>query len=153
MHVGDGGHSVGLEVLVGAEAGRFLNRAPVREAGLRVVEPLVAQILHVIGVTVADAFSDLGAGHPPVEIEHLRPDLLHHVGGALDAHQLVPKDVARTDNFMLADVLTVERRHGHAAIVHLTSENLIAKQPIAENATVTVGAVKAFSSSDIWEVT
>ena len=79
MHVGDGGHGVDLEVLVGAEAGRVLNRAPVREAGLRVVEPLVAQILHVIGVTVADAFRDLGARHAPVEIEHLGPDLLHHV--------------------------------------------------------------------------
>ena len=52
-------HRVHLEVLVRADRGGLLDRAPVREARLCVVEPLVAQVLHVVRVNVADALCNL----------------------------------------------------------------------------------------------
>lgn len=66
VSVCDGRHSVDLEVLVRSDTGHGLNRAPVREAGLSVVEPLIAQVFHVIGVDVADALGDLRTGNATV---------------------------------------------------------------------------------------
>lgn len=83
MRVEDRAHRVDLEVLVRAHRARRLDRAPVREARLRVVEPLVAQVLHVVAVQVAYALRDLRARHSPVQIKHLRAELLHDVGGGL----------------------------------------------------------------------
>lgn len=78
--VGHGRHSVDLEVLVRADTGHLLDRAPVCEAGFGVVEPLVAQVFHVIGIDVADALGDLRAGNATIKVEHLWTNLLHNVG-------------------------------------------------------------------------
>lgn len=59
VRVGHCRHRVYLEVLVRADAGCLLDWAPVSEAGLRVVEPLVAQVLHVVRINVADALGNL----------------------------------------------------------------------------------------------
>lgn len=66
VSVCDGRHSVDLEVLIRSDTRNGLDRAPVREAGLGVVEPLVAQVFHVIGIDVADALGDLRAGNATV---------------------------------------------------------------------------------------
>ena len=50
MGVDNSGHCVDLEVLVRTNAGSVLDGAPVGEAGLGVVEPLVGQVLHVVGI-------------------------------------------------------------------------------------------------------
>jgi len=59
VHVAHSRHSVNLEILIGAEGRRLLNRAPVREGGLRIVEPLVRKLAHGVGIGVAHTFGDL----------------------------------------------------------------------------------------------
>lgn len=59
MQVGDSGHRVDLEVLVGSDGGSFLDGSPVRERWLSIVEPLVAQILDSVRVGVGDTLGDL----------------------------------------------------------------------------------------------
>ena len=44
MHVGNRGQSVDLEILVRSEGSGLLDRSPVGEGGLRIVEPLVAHV-------------------------------------------------------------------------------------------------------------
>jgi len=61
MGVGDRGHSVDLEVFVRAAGSNSLNRSPVSEGRLSIVEPLIAQVLHVVSVDLGDAGSDLRA--------------------------------------------------------------------------------------------
>lgn len=59
MSVGHSRHGVDLEVFVGADTCGSLDGSPVGPAGLGIVEPLVAQVLHVVGIKVRDAGSDL----------------------------------------------------------------------------------------------
>ena len=79
VSVGDCRHSVNLKVLVRPNTGNCLDRAPVSEAGLGVVEPLIAQVFHVIGVDVANALGDLRTRNSTVKVEHLWANLLHDV--------------------------------------------------------------------------
>ena len=153
VHVRDSRHRVDLEVLVGAERRGFLNGSPVRERWLRVVEPLVAEVLHVISIQMAYTLCDLRPWHSAVEIKHLWSNLLHDIRCCLNAHKFVPKDVTSTNNLMLTDELAIESWHGHTTPVHLPSENLIAEEPVAEDATVAVGAVQTLCTSDVWKVT
>ena len=47
----------------------------------------------------------------------------------------------------------VDCRESYTAVVHLPSEDLIAKEIVAEDASITIRAVYAFVTSDIWKVT
>ena len=53
------GEGVNFEVLVGADLGDGLDRAPVGEGGLSIVEPLISKMLEVIVVNVSDTLGDL----------------------------------------------------------------------------------------------
>ena len=86
MDIADCSHRVDLEVLVGADGTRIRNWAPVGEAGLRIVEPLVAKLAHISGIEVRDSLCDLRAGYTSVQVKHLWSNLLHGVAGRLDTH-------------------------------------------------------------------
>ena len=59
MHTGNRAHRIDLEILVGSEGGRVLNRSPVGETGLSIVEPVVAEVLDVVGIEVRNTLRDL----------------------------------------------------------------------------------------------
>jgi len=59
-------HCVDLEILVRAEGTSFLDWAPVSEARLSVVEPLIAQLSHVSSVHVRNSLSNFRARNTPV---------------------------------------------------------------------------------------
>ena len=101
---------------------------------------------------MADSLGDFGAGHSPVQVKHLWPNLLHDVGGGLDAHELVPEDITRPNNLNFIDVITVEGGDGHAAPIHLPGENLISKEPVTKDAAVTIRTVQAFGTSYIDQI-
>lgn len=67
VSVGHSGHCVDLEVLVGTVARDGLDGTPVGKAGLGIVEPLVGQVLHVVGVEVRHAVGNLGSVHTAAE--------------------------------------------------------------------------------------
>ena len=81
MHISNCGHSVDLEVLVRANGRCFLDRTPVRKGWLCIVEPLVAELFHVVSVEIGDTLSDFGSGYASVKIEHLGAYLLHGIRG------------------------------------------------------------------------
>ena len=56
-----------------------MDRAPVCEGWLGIIEPLVAELFHVVGVEVRDALGDFRSGYASVKIEHLGTDLLHGI--------------------------------------------------------------------------
>ena len=131
--------SVDLEVLIGAYLGHGLNRSPVSEGGLSIVEPLVGQVLQVIGVDVRHAFRDLGLRNTSVKVEHLHADLLQGVGRTLDAHEFGIELVARANHLHVVEEVRLDRGKAHSAVVHLTSEHLVAEEVVAEDAAVGLG--------------
>ena len=74
MGVGDSGHRVDFEVLVGAAGGHGLNWTPVGEGWLGIVEPLVAQVLHVVVVDVSNSLGNLTSWKSATELEHVLSD-------------------------------------------------------------------------------
>ena len=66
--IGDSGHGVNFKVFVRSDRGCLLDRSPVRERGLCVVEPLVAELLHVGGIQMGHPLRNLRSRYPPVEV-------------------------------------------------------------------------------------
>ena len=141
MHVGDSGHGVDLEVLVRTEGRSVLDRAPVGEAGLTIVEPLVGELTNAVGISPGDALGDLRARHTAAGLDHLAADLRVDLSGVLLAHEAVPHGVAATDNLGLSNVLTVVNGGSKADPVHLADEDLVTEEVAAPNAAVGVGKV------------
>ena len=98
MSIGHGCEGVQLEVFVGADLGDGFDWAPVGEGGLGIVEPLIGQVLEVVGVNVGDTLGDFRAGHSTVKVEHLGSNLLEDIGAGLDAHQLIVELVSCADD-------------------------------------------------------
>jgi hypothetical protein len=151
--VGDSRHCVDLEVLVGTVAGHSLDGAPVGEAGLGVVEPLVGQVLHVVRVEVGHAVGDLGAVHAAAQGEQLGADLLVDGLVGLGVQKRVPEVVAATDDLDVVQVVAVDGGQADTAVVHLAGEDLIAEEVVAENAGVGVGEVVGLSHGHVGQVT
>ena len=76
MSVGDSGHGVDLEVLVRADLGHGFDGSPVGEAGLGIVEPLVAKMLHVVSVQVSNSLGNFGSGNTSVKGQDLLTNFL-----------------------------------------------------------------------------
>ena len=145
-------HCVNFEVLVRTYTWGLFNRTPVREARLCVVEPLVAQVAHMVGVNIANALSNLRARHSPIKVKHLRTNLLHNVGSWLNRKQLVVKRVTCSNNFNVVQEVRVYCWKCHAAVVHLTGENFVPEEPVAENSTIAIWTEQTLLSCYIRQV-
>ena len=71
-------HCVDFEVFVAANARSLLDWAPIRETWLRVVEPLITQVLHMVSVNMADSLRDFTPGHVSIQVKELLANLLHN---------------------------------------------------------------------------
>ena len=145
-------HCVNFEVLVRTYTWGLFNRAPVREARFCVVEPLVAQVAHMVGVNIANALSNLRARHSPIKVKHLWTNLLHNVGSWLNRKQLVVKRVAGAYNFNVVQEVRVYCWKCHAAVVHLTGENFVPEEPVAEYSTIAIWTEQTLLSCYIRQV-
>jgi len=152
MSIGDSRHGVDLEELVRADGGSSLNWAPVRERWLSIVEPLVAHVLDVVRIDLANARGNLRASQSSAKREHLGADLSIHGVRLLQLQKIVVKSVAATNNLDVVDEVRVDSGQADAAIVHLTGENFIAEEIVAEEARVGVGVVLTVANGDINEV-
>ena len=153
VRVGHSGHCVDLEVLVGTVARDGLNRAPVGKAGLGIVEPLVAKLLDVIVVNVSGSLGNLTSWDSSAELKHILTNSRVDRRWSLSGHELVVEVVSTSDNFNIVEIVSVDGWKANTAIVHLSSENFVAIEPVAENATVRVGRVQTLLPSDIRKVT
>ena len=150
MGVGDSGHRVDFEVLVGAARGHSLNWSPVSEGWLGIVEPLIAQVLHVIVVDVGHSLGDLASGQSATKLQHVLADLGVDGGGRLRVEQCVVEVVSAADHLNVVDVVTVDGWQANTAVVHLSGEDLVSKEVVAEDTAVGVGEVVRLGSGDVW---
>lgn len=153
VSVGDCGHGVDLEELVRTDGGSMLDGSPVGEGRLSIVEPLIAQVLEVVGVVVGNARGDLRTGHSAAEREHLLANLVVDLVGGLELHQGVVKGVAATDNLDIVHVVGVDSGQADTAVVHLASEHFVTEEVVAEKAGVAVGVVLGVTHGNVDEVT
>ena len=68
MGIRNGRKSVDLEVFVRADLGDCLDRAPICERGLSIVEILICNMLQMIVIDVGDTLGNLGAGNTAVQV-------------------------------------------------------------------------------------
>lgn len=61
--------------------------------------------------------------------------------------------VTATDNFDVAEVVTVDGGEAGTAVVHLTGEDLVTEEVVTEDSTVRVGEVVGISHGHIREIT
>jgi hypothetical protein len=153
MHVSNSAHSVDLEVLVGSCRGNGLDGSPVGEGGLGIVEPVVAHVLHVVSIEVSNTLGNFRARDTTALLDHLLSDLTVSGGLALGvSHEGVVDVVARTDNFNIVHVVTVDSGEAHTAVVHLSGEDFVSEEVVSEKSTVRVGMEQSFCHSDINEI-
>ena len=105
MSIGDSGHGVQLEVLVGADLGHALDWAPVGEGWLRVVEPVGAQLLDVVVVDMGDSLGDLTSWPSSAQGEHVSADVTVEGCWALGGQELVVEVVSSSDYLNIVEIV------------------------------------------------
>lgn len=153
MSVSHSRHRVDLEVLVRTDGGDLLDGTPVGERGLSIIEPLVAQCLDVVRIDGGDSLSDLGSRDSAAELEEVHADLLVEAGGGLVGEERVEQVVSATEDLNLIEVVRVDGGKADTAIVHLSSEDLIAEEIVTEDAVVGTSEVVAVGLGDVGQVT
>ena len=152
MGVGDSRHGVDLEVLVRSVDSNSLDRSPVGEGRLSIVEPFVSQSLHVVSIDVRDSLSNLRSGDSASSLDHLLSNFSVDLVVRLEVHQLIVEVVSATDDFDIVDVVTIDGWQANTAVVHLSGENLVTEEVVSEDTTIRVGEVVRVSSGHIWKI-
>lgn len=153
VSVGNGAHSVDLEVLVGTDAGDGFNGSPVGEARLSIIEPVVGEVLHVVGVVVGNAGGNLRSVDTSASRDQLGANLLVNSLVRLDIEERVPEVVSATNNLNIIQVVTVNGGQASTAVVHLSGEDLVTEEVVTKDAAIGVGEVVGLGHSDIGQVT
>lgn len=152
MHVGDSGQGIELVVLVRSHAGERLNSSVRGKGWLRIIEVLVAKILHEVRVNMADSLGNLRASDTTASLDHLSANLVVGSIDVLLSHQVVPHMVASANDLDLVYVTTIGSDGSKASPVHLASENLVSEQPVAPKTAVRVCVIDALLTGHIWEL-
>ena len=152
MGVGNGGHGVDLEILVGSDDGNSLDWSPVGERWLSIVEPLVADVLDVVVINVGNSLGDLGSWESSAKLEHVLTDVVVHGLWGLGGKEFVVKVVSTSDNLDVVEVMRVDGWETNSAVVHLSCEYLISEEVVTEKTGITVSEVMGLSSGDIWKI-
>ena len=108
MSVGDGSHGVDLEVLVRSARRHGLNWSPVGEGWLSIVEPLVAQMLHVVVIDVRNSLGNFTSWKSTTELQHVGSNIRVDRCWSLSVEKGIVEMVTSTDNFNIVDVVTVD---------------------------------------------
>lgn len=138
MGVGDSGHGVYLEVLVGADVGHILDWAPVGEGWLRIVEPLVAQLLDVVVVNVGNSLGNLASWESSAQEEHVFANIIGNCSWRLGIQQLVVEVISSSDDLDIVEIVRVDSWEADSAVVHLSGEYLISEEVVSKETTVRI---------------
>jgi len=152
MSVGDGGQGVDLEVFVRSTGGHRFDWSPVGEGWLSIIEPLVAEMLHVVVIDVRNSLGDLTSWKSTTKLQHVGSNISIDGCWSLSIKKGVVKMVSSTDNLNIIDVMTVDSWQANTAVVHLSGEDFVTEEVVSENTTVRVSEIVRVSSSDIWKV-
>ena len=153
MSIGDSSHRVDLEVLVRSAGGHGFDWSPVRERWLGIVEPLVAQVLHVVVIDVGHSLGDFTARQSSTELEHIGTDLCVNGLRSFGVQQGVVKMISATNDFNVIDVVAIDGWQADTTVVHLSCENLISKEVVAEDTAIRVSEIVRVCPCDIWKIT
>ena len=153
MSVGNSGHGVDLEVLVGTDHGNLLNWSPVSEGWLSIVEPLVAELFDVVVINGRNSLGNLVSWDSSSEGKHVLTNFLIDGFWRLGGQELVVEIVSTSDNLNIVQVVRVDGWEANTAVVHLSGENLVTEEVVSENTAVGVGHVVGIGSGNIWKGT
>mmetsp|Transcript_119355 Transcript_119355/g.166548 ORF Transcript_119355/g.166548 Transcript_119355/m.166548 type:complete len:385 (-) Transcript_119355:291-1445(-) len=96
--------------------------------------------------------SDFTSVNSSVEEQELGTNFLVDFVGGLSKHELVVEGIAATDHFDVVEVVRVDSGEADTAVVHLSGEDLITVEVVAEDAAVGVGIVVSVGVSNINEI-
>jgi hypothetical protein len=131
-------HCVDLKVFVRSNAGDGLDGSPVGPSGLSIVEPLLAQVLHMVSVEVGNTMGDLRSMDTTAKRKQLGTDFLVDSLVGLSCQERVPEVGTATDDFDVVEIVTVNSGQASTAIVHLACKNFIAEEVVTEETVVRV---------------
>lgn len=152
VSIGNGAHGVHLEVLVTSNLCRLLNRSPVGERGLGIIEPVVAEVLDVVVVEMGNALGDLAAWHSAVELEDLVTDGVGNLAGRLLVQELVVESVTPSEHLHVIQEMRIDSGEAHSAVVHLSGEDFVSEEVVAKDTAVGVSVVERVASGDVDQV-
>lgn len=153
MGVGDGGHRVDLEVLVGGNVGGVLDWSPVGEGWLGIVEVLVGDTLDVVVVDGSNSLGNLASWNSSSNVHDLVSNFVVDSLIGLVDEQVVKEGGSSSDDFDVVEVMGINGWQVNTAEVHLSGEDLVTVEVVSENTSIRVGKVMAVSSGNIWEHT
>lgn len=152
VEVEDGRGGLHLEVSVGAEGRGGLAWAPVHEGWLGVVEPVVAQVLHVPGVHVGKSLGDFASGDSSSELEDLFSDSEVDLLWLVLVQQVVVHLVSGSDDLGFLEVVGLDGHWADSGVVHVSGEDLVSEEVVAPETAVRVSEVVGIVSGDINEL-
>ena len=152
MGVGDCRHCVDFEVFVRSNTRSLFNWSPVSPGWLSIVEPLISKLLDVIGIYVGNSGSNLTSWKSSTLLHHVLTDFMINRCWGFSFEKLIVHSISSSDNFNIIEIMSPNSWKTCAAIVHLSSENFVSEEIVAEKTTVRVGKIVRVSSGDVWQV-
>lgn len=149
MEVEDGRGGLQLEVFVGSEGrGRFA-WSPVHEGWLSIVEPVIAQVLHVPGVNMGKSLGDLTSWNSSSELENLFSNSMVNLLWLVLVQQVVVNLVSSSDDLSFLEVVGLDGHWSDSTVVHVSSENFVSEEVVTPETAVRISEVVAVLSSNI----
>jgi hypothetical protein len=152
MSVGNGGHSIDLEILVWSDLRHGFDWSPVSERWLSIIEPFVAKLLDMVVVDMSNSLGNLTSWESSAELEDVLTDIGINRLWGLGGQELVVEVVSASDALNIIEIMRVDGWETHTAIVHLSSEDFVSEEVVTEKTGVRVSEVVRVSSGDINEV-
>ena len=152
MGIDNSWHRVDLEVLVRTNTSSVLNCSPVSPRRFSIVEPLISEVLDVVGVHLWDTGGPFTASHVASLLEYWSSDsLVDNVGVVVEVHAVIVETVACSNNFNIVNVMTVDSGHADSAVVHLSNKDFITEEVISPKSTVRIREIVRVRNSHVWE--
>lgn len=108
MSVRNGRHSIDFEVFVRSTGGHTLDWTPVSECGLSIVEPLIAEMPHVIIVDVGYSLCYLTSWQSATQLKHVLTNFCINRSWRLRIQKRVVQVVATTNDLNIIDIVTID---------------------------------------------
>ena len=136
MPVSDTSHSMLFVVLVGSISTQVLNGTISSHRRLSIIEPVVSEMLHVVGVHVADSLRNFRSRDSSAMIDDVFAYLMKGVLDSDVLEELVEQLVSSSVDLNLINVLSISGGTMHAQPCHLSAEDLVTEEPVSEKSSI-----------------
>ena len=149
MPVSDTSHSVLFVVLVRSISTQVLNGTISSHRRLSIIEPVVSEMLHVVGVHVADSLRNFRSRDSSAMIDDVFAYLMKGVLDSDVLEELVEQLVSSSVDLNLINVLSISGGTMHAQPCHLSAEDLVTEEPVSKESSIGVCKVMASCPSHV----